>query len=42
MRVLMLLSNPYRPDYRVEREAKALLEEGHEIRIFDLGDVDYL
>ncbi|MEE9490595.1 MAG: glycosyltransferase family 4 protein [Thermoplasmata archaeon] len=33
MRVLMLLSNPYRPDYRVEREAKALLEEGHEIRI---------
>jgi glycosyltransferase involved in cell wall biosynthesis len=33
MRVLMLLSNPYRPDYRVEREAKALKEEGNEITI---------
>ncbi|MFQ6127718.1 MAG: glycosyltransferase family 4 protein [Thermoplasmata archaeon] len=29
----MLLSNPYRPDYRVEREAKALKEEGNEVTI---------
>lgn len=29
----MLLSNPYRPDMRVEREAKALEEEGHEVSI---------
>lgn len=29
----MLLSNPYRPDYRVEREAKTLSEEGNEITI---------
>lgn len=33
MRVLMLLSNPYRPDYRVEREAKALCGEGHRVTI---------
>lgn len=29
----MLLSNPYRPDYRVEREARALVEAGHRVTI---------
>lgn len=29
----MLLSNPYRPDYRVEKEAKALRESGYEVSI---------
>ncbi|MFQ5910814.1 MAG: glycosyltransferase family 4 protein [Thermoplasmata archaeon] len=33
MRILMLLSNPYRPDYRVKKEAGALREEGHEVSL---------
>ncbi|UCE80261.1 MAG: glycosyltransferase family 4 protein [Methanobacteriota archaeon] len=41
---LMLLSNPYRPDPRVLREARALIEEGHRVNIIawnrDGGDDD--
>ncbi|MFQ6106381.1 MAG: glycosyltransferase family 4 protein [Thermoplasmata archaeon] len=33
MRILMLLSNPYRPDYRVEKEARALKEKDQEVSI---------
>jgi glycosyltransferase involved in cell wall biosynthesis len=32
-KVLMLLSNPYHPDPRVEREAKALMEAGFHVKI---------
>lgn len=32
-RVLMLLSNEYRPDVRVEKEAKALVDDGHDITV---------
>jgi len=34
MHILMLLSNAYRPDPRVRREALALSEAGHRVRIF--------
>jgi len=34
MHILMLLSNAYRPDPRVRREALALAEAGHRVRIF--------
>ncbi|MEE9592019.1 MAG: glycosyltransferase, partial [Thermoplasmata archaeon] len=33
-RIVMLLSNPYRPDPRVRREALALQEEGYDILLF--------
>ena len=33
MRILMLLSNPYRPDRRVEKEARALKEGNHKVSI---------
>jgi glycosyltransferase involved in cell wall biosynthesis len=32
-RVLMLLSNPFRPDPRVHKEAKALIKAGHKVTI---------
>jgi glycosyltransferase involved in cell wall biosynthesis len=32
-RVLMLLSNPFRPDPRVHKEARSLTEEGYEVTI---------
>ncbi|MFO7619103.1 MAG: glycosyltransferase family 4 protein [Thermoplasmata archaeon] len=32
-KVLMLLSNPFRPDPRVRKEAKSLLEAGHSVAI---------
>ncbi len=32
-KILMLLSNEYRPDPRVEKEAEALLDSGHEVTI---------
>ena len=30
-KVVMLLSNPFRPDVRVHKEAKTLVDEGHEV-----------
>lgn len=33
MKIVMLLANPFRPDPRVAREAKALVECGHEVTI---------
>jgi hypothetical protein len=33
MKILMLLSNPYLGDPRVQQEANALVEDGHQVKI---------
>lgn len=34
MKIVMLVSNPYETDHRVQKEAKTLLQQGHSVKVF--------
>ena len=37
MRIAMILDDPFPPDLRVEREAQALLSQGHEVHLLNFN-----